>query len=334
MMNWLATIHFDNPDLLYLLLLIPLLIVWYVFRESQLRASVSFSETGMFAGAGTSPRIVLRHLLFALRQLALALLIVALARPQTSSSGKNITVEGIDIVLSLDVSGSMLARDLKPDRIEASKAIAADFIKGRPNDRMGLVIFSGETFTQVPLTTDHNVILNMFKDIKSGMIEDGTAIGDGLATAVGRLRESDAISKVVILLTDGMNNAGSVDPMTAAEIARVFGVRVYTIGVGSYGTAPYPVQTPFGTRIVELEADIDDQLLQQIAEHTGGKYYRATSNKKLEEVYQEIDKLERSKIDVTEFRSNYDEYFPLAMLAFLFLLIEFVLRHTVFRSIT
>ncbi|MBZ0243758.1 MAG: VWA domain-containing protein, partial [Bacteroidales bacterium] len=271
---------------------------------------------------------------FALRWLAISLLIVSIARPQTSSSKQNMTIEGIDIVLSLDVSGSMLARDLKPDRLEASKDVAIEFIKNRPNDRIGLVIFSGETFTQVPLTTDHAVLRNMFTDIKSGMIEDGTAIGDGLATAVSRLRDSKAISKVVILLTDGVNNAGSVDPMTAAEIAKVFGIRVYTIGVGSYGTAPYPVQTPFGIQLRDMKVEIDEALLQNIASQTDGRYFRATSNKKLEEIYREIDQLERSKIDVTEFKRKHEEFFPLAVLALALLLLEFLLRQTLLRSVT
>jgi Ca-activated chloride channel homolog len=325
---------FSHPEFLYFLLIIPAMVFWYVLRESKTHPTLQLSDLSMFEDASKSMRVMFRHVLFALRQLAIALLIVALARPQTSSSGQNVTIEGIDIVLSLDVSGSMLARDLKPDRLEASKAVAEQFIKGRSNDRMGLVIFSGETFTQVPLTTDHNILLNMFKDIKSGMIEDGTAIGDGLATAVGRLKDSKAISKVVILLTDGVNNAGSVDPMTAAEIARVFGVRVYTIGVGSYGTAPYPVQTPFGIQLRDMKVEIDEQLLQEIALKTDGRYFRATSNQKLEEIYMEIDQLERSKIDVTEFRRKYEEYLPLALLALGLLLIELLLRFTVFRSIT
>ncbi|MDP2237456.1 MAG: VWA domain-containing protein [Bacteroidales bacterium] len=325
---------FSHPEFLYFLLIIPAMIVWYVLRESKTHPTLQLSDLSMFEDASKSMRVMFRHVLFALRQVAIALLIVALARPQTSSSGQNVTIEGIDIVISLDVSGSMLARDLKPDRLEASKAVAEQFIKGRSNDRMGLVIFSGETFTQVPLTTDHNILLSMFKDIKSGMIEDGTAIGDGLATAVGRLKDSKAISKVVILLTDGVNNAGSVDPMTAAEIARVFGVRVYTIGVGSYGTAPYPVQTPFGIQLRDMKVEIDEQLLQEIALKTDGRYFRATSNQKLEEIYKEIDQLERSKIDVTEFRRKYEEYLPLALLALVLLLTELLLRFTVFRSIT
>jgi Ca-activated chloride channel homolog len=328
----LNEITFAHPKLLYLLLVIPLMVVFYLFRHSRQQAYLQLSDASMLASGPKGIRVYLRHMLFVFRQLAIALLIVALARPQSSSSGQDVRIEGIDIVIALDVSGSMLARDIKPDRMEASKEVASEFIQGRPNDRMGLVIFSGETFTQVPLTTDRNVLLNMFDDIKSGMIEDGTAIGDGLATSVGRLRESKAISKVIILLTDGANNAGSVDPLTAAEIARVFGIRVYTVGVGSYGLAPFPVQTPFGVQIRDIKADIDEPLLKEIANMTEGKYYRATDNKKLEEIFNEIDQLEKSKIDVTEFKRKYEEFLPLALLAFAFLLAEFVLRQTVFRT--
>jgi len=325
---------FANPAFLYLLLLLIPLTVWYYFRHSKQQAYLQLSDASMFIHTSKTWRVYLRHGLFALRQLALAALIIALARPQSSSSGQNVTIEGIDIIISLDVSGSMLARDLQPDRLEASKAVAADFIKGRPSDRMGLVIFSGETFTQVPLTTDHAILLNMFSGLKSGMIEDGTAIGDGLATAVTRLKDSKAISKVVILLTDGINNSGAVDPMTAAEIARVFGIRVYTIGVGTYGTAPYPVQTPFGIQLRDMQVEIDEPLLQNIAQKTDGRYFRATSNQKLTEIYQEIDKLERSKIDVTEFKRKHEEYHPWALIALGLLLLEFLLRNTWFRSLT
>lgn len=334
MIDYFQQITFSNPGYLYLLLIIPLMIVWYYFREKRQHPALQLPDMRMFENAGKSLRVILRHLLFVLRIVAVSLLIVALARPQTSSKGQNITVEGIDIVLSIDVSGSMLARDLTPDRLEASKNVAEEFIKGRANDRIGLVIFSGETFTQVPLTTDHAILLNMLKEIKSGMIEDGTAIGDGLATAAGRLKDSEAISKVVILLTDGVSNAGSVDPMTAAEIARVFGIRVYTIGVGTYGTAPYPVQTPFGMQIRDMKVEIDEPLLEQIAQKTEGRYFRATSNKKLEDIYKEIDQLERSKIDVTEFSRKYEEYLTLAVLAFILLFLEVVLRFTWFRTIT
>ena len=327
-------IEFANPKLLWLLLLVPLLVLWYILRHKKQEAAVSFSDLKGMAKLPKTWKAYLRHLLFALKMAALALLIVALARPQSSSTNSTSNIEGIDIVMAMDVSGSMLARDLKPDRLTAAKNVASDFVKGRPGDRMGLVIFSGETFTQVPLTTDHGVMLNMLGEMKNGLIDDGTAIGDGLATAVSRLKDSEAISKVVILLTDGLNNAGSVDPYTAGEMAKLFGVRVYTIGVGSYGTAPYPVQTPFGTQIQQVKVEIDEKLLTQIANMTGGKYFRATNNKKLDEVYQEIDKLERSKIEVTEFRRLHEEFYPLVAWALALLLIEFLLRKTIFRTLT
>jgi Ca-activated chloride channel family protein len=327
-------IEFANPKLLWLLLLVPLAILWYVLRHKKQEASVRFSDMKGFTQLPKTWKAYLRHLLFVLKIAAMALLIVALARPQSSSTNSTSNIEGIDIVMAMDVSGSMLARDLKPDRLTAAKNVASDFVQGRPGDRMGLVIFSGETFTQVPLTTDHGVMLNMLAEMKNGLIDDGTAIGDGLATAVSRLKDSEAISKVVILLTDGMNNAGSVDPYTAAEIAKLYGVRVYTIGVGTYGTAPYPVQTPFGTQIQQVKVEIDEKLLTQIANMTGGKYFRANNNKKLDEIYQEIDKLERSKIEVTEFRRLHEEFYPLVAWAIVLLLLEFLLRKTIFRTLT
>ncbi len=327
-------IEFANPKLLWLLLLVPLAILWYVLRHKKQEASVRFSDLSGLAKLPKSWKPYLRHLLFALKLAALALLIVALARPQSSSTNSTSNIEGIDIVMAMDVSGSMLARDLKPDRLTAAKRVASDFVNDRSGDRMGLVIFSGESFTQVPLTTDHGVMLNMLAEMKNGLIDDGTAIGDGLATAISRLKDSEAISKVVILLTDGMNNAGSVDPYTAAEMAKLFGIRVYTIGVGSYGTAPYPVQTPFGTQIQQMRVEIDEKLLTTIANSTGGRYYRATSNQKLDEIYTEIDKLERSKIEVTEFRRLHEEFYPLVAWALALLLLEFLLRKTIFRTIT
>ena len=330
----LENIEFANPRLLWLLLLVPLAIVWYILRHKKQEASLQFSDLKGFAQLPKTWKAYLRHLLFAMKMAALALLIVALARPQSSSTNSTSNIEGIDIVMAMDVSGSMLARDLMPDRLTAAKRVASDFVNDRPGDRMGLVIFSGESFTQVPLTTDHGVMLNMLAEMKNGLLEDGTAIGDGLATAISRLKDSEAISKVVILLTDGMNNAGSVDPYTAAEIAKLYGIRVYTIGVGSYGTAPFPVQTPFGTQIQQMKVDIDEKLLTTIANSTGGKYFRATSNQKLDEVYQEIDKLERSKIEVTEFRRLHEEFYPLVAWALALLLLEFLMRKTIFRTLT
>ena len=330
----LENITFANPKLLWGLLIIPAAIIWYVFRHKKQEASVRFSDMNGFEKLPKSWKVYFRHLLFVLQMAALALLIVAIARPQSTSSSQTSNIEGIDIILAQDVSGSMLARDLKPDRLEASKQVAADFVEGRPNDRMGLVVFAGESFTQVPLTTDHGVMLNMLKELKSGMIEDGTAIGDGLATAINRLKDSEAISKVIILLTDGMNNSGSVDPYTAAELAKLYGIRVYTIGVGSYGTAPFPVQTIFGVQYQQMKVEIDEKLLTTIANSSGGKYFRATSNQKLDEIYDEIDKLERSKIEVTEFKHLHEEFYPLVALALVLLLLEFILRKTVFRTIT
>ena len=328
------SLTFANPAFFWGLLLIPLATVWYILRHKKQEASVRFSDTEGFQSLPKSWKVYGRHLLFALEMASLALLLVAMARPQSSSSSQKSNIEGIDIILAQDISGSMLARDFKPDRLEASKKVASEFVEGRPGDRMGLVVFSGESFTQVPLTTDHGVMLNMLSELKNGMIEDGTAIGDGLATAINRLKDSEAVSKVIILLTDGMNTAGSVDPYTAAEMAKLYGIRVYTIGVGTYGTAPFPVQTIFGTQYQQMKVEIDEKLLQTIANNSGGRYFRATSNQKLDEIYQEIDKLERSKIEVMEFKRLHEEFYPLVAWALALLLLEFLLRRTVFRTIS
>jgi len=331
-MNMLKNIAFANPEYFYLLAVIPLMIVWYWYKNNRSKAEIKISSTGPFLKSRKTPKQYLYHSLFVFRILAVALLIVALARPQSTSSSKDVSIEGIDIVMAMDISSSMLAEDLKPNRLEAAKAVAEDFIKGRPNDRIGLVVFAGESFTQVPLTTDHKVLMHMFDEVKSGMIEDGTALGDGLATAVSRLQDSKAISKVIILLTDGVNNMGSVDPQSAAEIAKLYGIRIYTIGVGTRGMAPYPVQTPFGVQYQNMEVNIDEALLKKVAEMTNGKYFRATSNRKLKEIYDEIDKLEKSKIDVTEFYQTTEEFEPLALLALLFLVLEILLRNTIFKT--
>lgn len=329
----LKGITFASPHYLYLLLIIPLLVAWYFYRQRRNYADIQVPTTKNIEGTRMSLRLYLYHSLYILRMLALALLVIVLARPQKSLSRQDISVEGIDIVLAMDISGSMLAQDFSPNRIEASKNIAMEFIDGRPSDRIGLVIFSGEAFTQCPLTTDHAVLKNLFRDIKSGMIEDGTAIGDGLATAVNRLRNSTAISKVIILLTDGVNNMGSLDPLSAAEIAKLYGIRIYTIGIGTMGIAPYPVQTPFGIQMQNMEVKIDEPLLQQVSKMTDGKYFRATGNTKLRSVYKEIDKLEKSKIDVTEFRKKKEEYLFIALAALILLAAEVILRNTVFRNI-
>lgn len=294
-----------------------------------------FSYTESFQKLPKSWKTYLRHILFVLEMATLSLFIIALAQPQSSSINQKTNIEGIDIVLAMDISSSMLACDLKPDRLEASKSVAADFVSERPGDRIGLVVFSGETFTQVPLTTDHGMMLNMLKDMKCGMLEDGTAIGDGLASAISRLKDSEAISKVVILLTDGDNNAGSIDPVTAAEIAKIYGIRIYTIGAGTTGMAPYPVQTPFGTiQYQQIPVDINEPLLQQIADKTGGKYFRATSKEKLQEIYNEIDKMERSKIEINEFKRVHEEFYPFVLWGLIIFAASFILRNTIFKSIT
>lgn len=325
-------IEFAHPGFFWLFLLIPVIIAWYIWRERKLYGYLNVSAVKGFSVPNKSMVPMLRHLGIVMRCLALAALIIAIARPQSSLSWQNSTTEGIDIVIASDISGSMLAEDFTPNRMEAGKNIAIDFIKNRPNDRIGLVIFSGESFTQCPLTIDHDVLINLFKDIKNGMIDDGTAIGMGLATAVNRLKESDAKSKVIILLTDGSNNAGSIPPITAAEIARQFGIRVYTVGLGTKGMAPYPVQTPMGVQYQNVPVDVDEGTLTKIADATGGKYFRATNNRTLKNIYDQIDKLEKAKIDVTQYHKKTELFFPFALIALLFLLLEFVLRNTVFKG--
>ncbi len=330
----MGQIEFVHPNYFYLLLLLIPVIAWYVYRQYLKQASIQMSTVEPLLNTPKTIRNYLRHLPALLRILVYFLLVIVLARPQSTNRWENVTTEGIDIVLALDISSSMLAQDFKPDRLEASKDVAIEFISGRPNDRIGLVVFSAESFTQCPLTTDRAVLVNLFKDIKSGMIEDGTAIGVGLTNAITRLKDSDAISKVIILLTDGVNNQGSIDPLTAAELAKSFGIRAYTVGVGSMGTAPYPVQDVFGrTFLRDIPVEIDEATLQQIADMTNGKYFRATNNQKLREIYAEIDKLERSKIDVKEFSKKQEEYLLFALSAAVLLLIELLLRYTLLRKI-
>ena len=324
---------FHNPELLFLLILIVPYVAWYVMKHNQAEATIQISTVSGLKKAGNTIKPYLRHVLFGARVLAIALLIVAIARPQSTKSWKDVSTKGIDIVMALDISSSMLARDFNPNRLEASKDIAIDFITDRPQDRIGLVVFAAESFTQCPLTTDHSVLVNLFEDLKSGMIEDGTAIGMGLATAVNRLKDSDAKSKVVILLTDGVNNRGSIAPASAAEIANTFDVRVYTIGVGSQGKAPYPVQTPYGVKYQNMDVEIDEKVLQNIAGTTGGEYFRATDNQKLKSIYEEIDKMEKSKIEVKEYSEKSEEFFWFVVIGGLLLLLELILKLTVLRRI-
>lgn len=325
-------LEFANKPLLFLLLIIPILIALYVWKYRKLYPTIQISSFDFAKKSKTSFKEILVHVLFGLEMVAVALLIVALARPQSSEKNSTTNVEGIDIVMTMDVSGSMLAEDFKPNRLEAAKKVGAKFVDGRPNDRIGLVVFASESYTQCPMTTDHKVLNQLMSEIKTGIIEDGTAIGDGLSIAISRLKDSDAISKVIILLTDGVNNTGSIDPISAAEIAKMFGLRVYTIGVGTNGTAPYPVQDFFGNkRYQQVEVNIDEDMLKQIANMTGAQYFRATDNSSLDKIYNEIDKMEKSRIEVYEFERKTEEFFPFAAIALGLLALVFLMRTFVLR---
>ena len=294
--------NFEYPVLLWLLIVPLLLVALYVYRElSGRRPHLRVSTSAPWLQGGFSPLGVVRHLPMALRTAALCLIIIALARPRSSTEVEKRDSEGIDIVLAMDVSTSMLARDFTPDRLSAAKDIAIEFIAQRPSDRMGIVVFAGESYTQCPLTTDRATLINLMKEVQTDLIEDGTAIGNGLATAVARMMDSDAPSRVVILLTDGVNNSGEVAPQTAAEIAKTYGIRVYTIGVGANGMAPYPVMTPWGVEMQKVQVEIDEDLLKGIADATGGRYFRATDNTKLAEIYSEINKMEKARTTVDSF---------------------------------
>ena len=331
----LSDISFAYPWLLLLLLIVPTLIVWYIFKGKNARPEIRISTFAGFKNQRKSAVVRLIHLPFILRCLSIILIIVALARPQTKLSWQDMKAEGIDIMMTMDLSPSMLARDLKPNRLEAAKEVATDFVSGRPNDRIGLVIFSGEAFTQCPLTIDHSVLKTLLQAVEPDFLPEGTAIGLGLATAVNRLRESKSASKVVILITDGENNAGSVSPLTAAEIAQLYGIRVYTIGVGSRGVAYSPVyRYPNGQFAFDYaEVRIDEALLKQISSMTGAQYFRAANNEALAEIYKKIDEMEKTRFDSTEFRRRKEEFWPLAMLAVLFIALEWLLRNTLMRSI-
>jgi Ca-activated chloride channel homolog len=322
-----------NPSYLYLLLLIVPAVVWYILKRKKRYATLQVSNSYSFEGLKHSWKDHLEHLPFFLKMVAFVLIVVVLARPQSSNSWQNVSTEGINIVIAVDISSSMLAEDLKPNRLEAAKNVASAFISGRPNDNIGLVVFSAESFTQCPLTTDHAVLLNLFGSIKSGMIEDGTAIGLGLANAVNRIKDSQAKSKVIILLTDGSNNRGDIDPITAAQIAKTFGIRVYTIGIGTNGMAPYPFQTANGVQYENIQVDMDEAPLRQIARITGGEYYRATNTNKLKGIYKEIDKLEKTKMRVHEYSKKNEGYRDFALAALLFLLMEVLLKNTVLRRL-
>ncbi len=322
---------FEYPALLWLLVIPALMLVHYIYIElSGRRPHLRVPDVKFWKAGGRSVLGVIRHLPFLLRTIALVMIIIAIARPRSSTKMDKIDTEGIDIVLAMDVSTSMLARDFTPDRISAAKDIAIEFISQRPSDRMGIVVFAGESYTQCPLTTDRATLINLMKEIETGLIEDGTAIGNGLATAVARMQNSDAKSRVVILLTDGVNNSGEITPQTAADIAKTYGIRVYTIGVGANGTAPYPVMTPWGVQMQNVEVEIDENLLKNIAETTGGRYFRATDNTKLSEIYSEINKMEKARTTIDSFPIYKELFTGFALVALACLLLEvlisFILR--------
>ena len=325
---------FEYPHLLWLLVIPALLIVHYIYLElCGRRPHLRVSDIRYWKAGGKSVLSYLRHAPMLLRTVALSMIIIAIARPRSSSKMDKIDMEGIDIVLAMDVSTSMLARDFTPDRISAAKDIAIEFISQRPSDRIGIVVFAGESYTQCPLTTDRATLINLMKEIQTGLIEDGTAIGNGLATAVARMQGSDAKSRVVILLTDGVNNRGEITPQTAADIAKTYGIRVYTIGVGANGTAPYPVITPWGVQMQDVEVEIDEDLLKGIAETTGGRYFRATDNTKLSEIYSEINKMEKARTTIDSFPVYKELFMDFALVALICLLLEVVFNAFILKRL-
>ena len=325
---------FEYPHLLWLLVIPALLIVHYIYLElCGRRPHLRVSDIRYWKADGNSVLAYLRHAPMLLRTVALSMIIIAIARPRSSSKMDKIDTEGIDIVLAMDVSTSMLARDFTPDRISAAKDIAIEFISQRPSDRIGIVVFAGESYTQCPLTTDRATLINLMKEIQTGLIEDGTAIGNGLATAVARMQGSDAKSRVVILLTDGVNNSGEITPQTAADIAKTYGIRVYTIGVGANGTAPYPVITPWGVQMQDVEVEIDEDLLKGIAETTGGRYFRATDNTKLSEIYSEINKMEKARTTIDSFPVYKELFMDFALVALICLLLEVVFNAFILKRL-
>ena len=326
--------EFANPHILWLLTALVPMAAYYIWRTMQGGASIRISSVAGVRHAPRTVRYYLRHVPFVLRCVAVALLIVAVARPQSAEHNTKTNTQGIDIVLAIDVSTSMLAQDFKPDRITAAKEVAASFVADRPTDRIGLVVFAGESLTQSPLTTDQISLQTMLARIRSGVIEDGTAIGNGLATSINRLRESDAKSKVIILLTDGVNNRGQISPLTAAQIAKEYGIRVYTIGVGTRGKAPYPATDMFGNpTIVMADVEIDEQMLTSIAEQTGGQYFRAVDKQKLVAIYDQINTLEKSKVEVSHRTILHEEYLKYALAALAALVLEFVMKYLVLKRI-
>ena len=329
--DYFNNITFGQPLFFILFAIVPILVYWEIVKGKKQTAAVKISTTAGLSKI-RSWKNTFQNLPFILRLMAISCIIIALARPRVKFEEQQSEGEGVDIILSIDVSGSMTAQDFRPNRMEAAKKVAEDFVNERPNDRIGIVIFSGESFTQCPLTTDHSVLINQIEQIRNGLLEDGTAIGSGLATSVDRLRNSKAKSKVVILLTDGVNNGGLIDPATALEIAKTFKVKVYTIGVGTDGYAPTPVSTPLNIEKKKKKVAIDEKLLKNIADQTGGKYFRATDNKSLQSIYAEIDHLEKSKVEITTLHRYTEKFYPLIFAAMALLLLEIILRFTIFRK--
>ncbi|MFC2085051.1 VWA domain-containing protein [Bacteroidota bacterium] len=329
----LDDISFKYPFFLYLLLVIPLLLLWYFKKYKISSPDITYSSLRVFNAIKPTLRERLIHLPAILRICVFAFLIIALARPQSFSTGENIYTEGIDIAMLLDISGSMLAEDFKPNRLDAAKGVIDDFIAGRTSDKIGLVVFASQSFTQCPLTIDYSILRNLLNEIKSGMIDDGTAIGTAIANGVNRLKDSNSKSKIIILLTDGVNNSGEIDPVTAAQIAKTFNIRVYTVGVGTIGQAPYPFNTPFGKRYQMVPVEIDEKVLLQIAEITEGSYFRATDNEKLVDIYNEIDRLEKTRVEITSYRNAKELFYGWAGIGLILLVLEIGLLRTVLRKL-
>ncbi len=326
-------VSFAYPYVLLGLVIIPVMGLYYWKKHKKKSPTVTFSSMRIFKGFKPTLRERLIHFPVILRLLALSFLIVALARPQSFSTGENVYTEGIDIAMLLDISGSMLAEDFKPNRLEAAKNVIDEFIAGRTSDKIGMVVFAGESFTQCPLTIDYSVLRNLLKDIESGMLEDGTAIGNAIANGVNRLKDSKAKSKIIILLTDGVSNRGEVDPITAAQIAQTYGIRIYTVGVGTKGEAPYPVRTPFGKQYQMVPVEIDEATLQKIAGITDGKYFRATDNEKLARIYEEIDEMEKTRVEITSYRNATELYYGWAFAGLLLIILELTLVRTYLRRL-
>jgi len=329
----LSDVTFKYPFVLYFLAIVPLMLFWYWKKNRKISPSISFSVLKIFDGIKPTLREKLVHVPVILRAVALTLFIIALARPQTFSTGENVYTEGIDVAILLDISGSMLAEDFEPNRLDAAKDVIDEFIGGRTSDKIGLVVFASQSFTQCPLTIDYSVLRNLLSEIKSGMIEDGTAIGLAIANGVNRLKDSKAKSRIIILLTDGVNNSGEIDPITAAKIAEKFGIRIYTVGVGTKGQAPYPFQTPFGIRYQMVPVEIDEAVLQQVADITGGNYFRATNNEKLKEIYKKIDEMEKTRVEITSYRNASELFYSWAGFGLMFLILELGLVRSYLRKL-